>query len=214
MRHLYLAAALLAAAAPASAQHDHPAPAAQGAHKLPAGWHGRTDRANQSIGNVMFMAMGNGFHVKTGPASILWNASHQGKGNFTASATFSATKQPATEAYGLVFGGSKLNQDDVDYAYFVVRGDGSYLIRHRAGAELHTITPWTKHAAVRTADANGAVTNRLAVEAGASAIRFLVNGTEVASFKRNEPMRAEGVVGLRVNHNLELMISDFNVTKK
>jgi hypothetical protein len=211
MRSLLIGAAALLCAAPALAQHAH-APVAGG--PLPAGWHARPDKADAPADQILFMPHGEGFHVKTGPATILWNESAAASGNFTASATFTATAQPPREAYGLVFGGRKLADADVDYGYFIIRGDGSFMIRHRAGTELHTINPWTRHDAVRVAEGTGAVTNTLAIEAGAEQVRFLVNGTEVATYGRNAPMNADGLIGLRVNHNLELQVDALGVTPK
>lgn len=212
MRALGAALVFLCAALPVAAQaHDHAAPAGGG--KLPAGWQGRTDRADQKLDGVMFMPMGNGFHVKSGPAAILWNPAHAASGEFTAGATFTAKGQPATEAYGIVVAGKNLEKEDVDYGYFIIRGDGSYMIRHRAGSEVHTMTPWTKHEAVRTPDASGTATNTLSFESAGAKVRFLVNGTEVASFD-SPPANPNGIVGLRVNHNLELMVTDLKVTKK
>jgi hypothetical protein len=47
------------------------------------------------------------------------------------------------------------------------------------------------------------------------AVRFLVNGTEVQTLSRAQLGGAstDGLVGLRVNHNLDLMIEGFGVTR-
>lgn len=212
MRTLLVIATGLLMAAPAAAQHEHKPVSGGGA--LPAGWHARPDKADAPADQIMFMAHGDGFHVKTGPATILWHEATRASGNFTASATFAATGQSPREAFGLVIGGQKLADADVDYAYFIVRGDGSFMIRHRAGTEVHTIAPWTKHEAVRAFEGDAAVSNTLTVDAGAQQVRFLVNGTEVAAFARADAMRVDGLVGLRVNHNLDLQVSGLAVTPK
>ena len=91
MRTTIVLATFLCMASPVAAQHDHGAPAASANHKLPDGWSGRTDRANQAISGVMVMPMGTGVHLKTGPAAILWRDDNRASGNFRASATFSGT---------------------------------------------------------------------------------------------------------------------------
>jgi hypothetical protein len=96
--------------------------------------------------------------------------------------------------------------------YFVIRNDGSFMVRHRGGPEVHTIQDWTPHPAVarHTGDGGPTVKNVLAVDVGRDAVRFFVNGQEVTSFPTG-PMRTDGVVGLRVNHRLNLHVSRLEV---
>jgi len=211
MRTVLIAATFLSLALPVAGQ-DHAHPAAAGGGQLVPGWQGRTDRATDQLSAVSFRALEKGFHVKTGPATILWNPANRASGQFTAAATFAATGQSPREAYGIVFGGKNLDQADIDYGYFIIRGDGSYMIRHRAGAELHTVKEWTKSDAIRQPEASGAMTNTLAFEAREGGVRFLINGTEVAAF--GPEWQAAGLVGLRVNHNLEVQVTDFGITPR
>ena len=94
-----------------------------------------------------------------------------------------------------------------------MRGDGKYAIKHRAGKDVHTLADWTANPAVKAADANGKATNTLAVKADAQTVRFLVNGTEVKAMPRAQAMDVDGLVGLRVNHMLDLHVDGFAVTK-
>jgi hypothetical protein len=51
-------------------------------------------------------------------------------------ATFTQTKPSAhAEGYGLFFGGKSLEGKDQQYTYFLIRQDGSYLIKRRGGGE-------------------------------------------------------------------------------
>jgi hypothetical protein len=181
---------------------------------LPAGWTGRTDKASDKLSDAKFVAMGPGYHVTSGPAAIYWNASQATKGPFTATATITQTKAPMhPEAYGIFFMGKNLTADDQNYAYLIVRGDGKVMVKHRAGAETHTILPWTDNAAVHKADAAGKATNTVTVDASkADSVRLLVNGAQVAALPGSHVGSTDGVVGLRVNHNLDVHISDFKVT--
>ena len=207
---------LLVAAAPLAAQqpkasHDPDKNVAGGA--LPAGWMGRTDRADQKISDAKFVTMGTGYHVTSGPAAIYWSNKTKAAGAFTASATFRQTKNPThPEAYGLVFQGAKLDAADQSYVYFLVRGDGKFMVNHRAGADVHKIVEWTDNAAVHKADASGVATNVLTVDATRpDSIRLKVNGTQVHALGGHVGS-ADGFVGLRVNHKLDVHISDFAVT--
>ena len=179
-----------------------------------AGWEARTD-GGEPVANLKFVQMGPGFHVTSGPAAIYFNPAHASSGNFTAKASMTQTKVPEhREAYGIFVAGDDLKEASQNYLYFVVAHTGEYTIKHRGGANVHTVVDWTKNAAIKAPDASGRSTNELAIEAGASEIRFLVNGTEVHKAARSGMLRAaDGVAGLRVNHNLDVHVGSFSVTK-
>jgi hypothetical protein len=154
--------------------------------------------------------MGGGFHVTTGPAAIFPGADLP-NGEFVLEATFNQTKAPAhPEAYGLFFGGKNL--DDAarqEYVYFLVRGNGQFLINHRAGPDVHKIFDWAPNPAVRAQDASGQATNQLTIRAGTDSVRFLANGRQVAAIPRQTISDTGGRAGLRINHNLDLHVTGF-----
>ena len=183
---------------------------------LPAGWMGRTDKPTDKLTDAKFVAMGSGFHATSGPAAIYWNPKNVVTGPFTATTTVTQTKAPThPEAYGIFFMGKDLDTPQQNYAYFLVRGDGKYMVNHRAGAELHKIIPWTDNAAVNKADASGKATNKLTVDATkADSVRLLVNDKQVAALPMSHLGKTDGLVGLRVNHNLDVHIGDLTITPK
>ncbi len=205
---------VLVAAAPVSAQmaHDHDKKVAGG--PLPAGWTGRTDDATAKLADANFAVAGTGYRVTTGPAAIFWSEKGKVTGPFSASATIRQTKAPEhAEAYGLFFQGGKLTSADQSYAYFLVRGDGKFLVNHRAGEAIHKIIPWTDHAAIKKQDAKGVSTNVLGIDASKpDSVRLLVNGKQVHALSAPYLGSLAGNVGLRVNHNLDVQISDFVIT--
>lgn len=201
---LVLAVSLLTAG-PLLAQEKAAAPA------LPQGWTMRLDRENANAAQVKFVTMGDGFHATTGPAAIFFSPAQTGKGQFRVTATFTQTKAPThPEAYGLFVGGKNLDKPDQEYGYLIVRGDGKYAIKHRAGAEVHTVQDWTEHPKLNKQDAAGKATNTLAVEVGATHVKMFVNGAEVKQWERAY-WQGEGQLGLRINHNLDVHVSDFKV---
>jgi hypothetical protein len=214
MRRLGITALLFATFATSVAAQHQGAGAGAG-HPLAHGWQARADRADQNVSEVMLMAMGSGFHVRTGPAVILWNPDHSAEGNYTVTVAFRQAKAPERlEAYGIFFGGSDLSGDGQAYTYFLIRHDGRFIVKNRQGTERPpTIIDWTEHAAVVKADENGRLQNTLSVEVGADKVRFLANGTEVASLDRSAVTATNGIAGLRVNHGLVLMVDSFSVSK-
>jgi hypothetical protein len=215
MRRSFTALSLLAlAATPLAAQMNHADPdnkAAGGA--LPAGWTGRTDNASAKLSDAKFVVMAPGYHVTSGPAAIYWRTANNVTGPFTATATFNQTKAPMhPEAYGVFFGGKTLDAPDQSYFYFLVRGDGKFMVKHRAGKEVHTIMDWTDNAAVRKQDASGKASNTLIVDASRpDSTRLRINGTQVAGLALGA---TDGVVGLRVNHNLDVHVAEFAITPR
>jgi hypothetical protein len=117
------------------------------------------------------------------------------------------------EGYGVFFGGRNLDQDDQRYTYFLVRQDGKYLIKHRAGSETHTIVDWTDHPAVKMPQGSGEASNDLTVRVGSDSVRFLVNDQEVNAFPRSAIADIEGQAGLRINHNLDVHVARLEVGK-
>lgn len=212
-------AAILTLAVPLPAQNPaaekkdpDPDVRATGGGTLPAGWQLRLDKAAARAEDVKFVTMGSGLHATTGPAAIFYNPAYKAEGQFRARATFTLTRPSRhPEAYGLFIGGKELDSDQQDYLYFLVRQDGKYLVKHRAGPDTHELIAWTAHTAIKQPDESGKATNALAIDVGARAVRFLVNGAEVGSLERVPYLNVNGLVGLRVNHNLDVHIANFGV---
>lgn len=215
-RSLTTLSLLALAAAPLAAQGaNDPTHKVEGG-ALPAGWMGRTDKPTDKLTDAKFVAMGSGFHATSGPAAIYWNPKNVTSSAFTASTTVTQTKAPThPEAYGIFFMGKDLDTPQQNYAYFLVRGDGKYMVNHRAGADIHKIIPWTDSPAVNKADANGKATNKLTVDASkADSVRLLVNDKQVAALPMSHLGKTDGLVGLRVNHNLDVHIGDLTIAPK
>jgi hypothetical protein len=178
---------------------------------LPEGWTLRLDRENAPAPPKFFPA-GDGLHVTSGPAAIYYQPAQVMKGDFRISATFTQTKAPQhPEAIGLFVGGKNLDKPDQEYGYLIVRGDGKYAIKHRAGTEVHTVQDWQEHPNVNKQDAAGKATNALAIEVLGEKVRLLINGKETASFERKNFFQTQGMLGMRINHYLDVHISDFKV---
>ena len=217
MKKLILAAAVATVAVmPLVAQHEHqadPDKKVAGGGTLPSGWKARVD-GNASLNGVKMMPMGGGVHFMTGPAGIYYKPADKGTGAYEARATFTQMEPAAhPEAYGLIIGGADLEGAAQKYTYFLIRQDGKYLIKRRAGDQTPTIADWTDSAAIKKADSSGKMSNTLAVDVGKDKVRFLVNGTEVAAADTAK-VDAAGIAGLRINHNLNVHVEGFTVKSR
>lgn len=182
--------------------------------KRPDGWRVRFDRPGADSTKLVFAAMAPGWHVTTGPAVILYNPSTTAKGAFTAATNIYLFKPEGghAEAFGLFIGGSNLEGESESYLYFMIRNDGQYLVKERAGKETKDVIPWTASPAIKRYDGKEeSVGNTLSVAASASSLDFIINGTKVASRPRGS-LPVDGIVGLRINHNLNVHVSKLEVT--
>ncbi|MDA1185583.1 MAG: hypothetical protein O2930_13190 [Acidobacteria bacterium] len=188
------------------------------AAQAPAGWQVRVDRSQNfedpdDVPELMVMTMGNGFHVKGGPAGVFWNPTNRATGDFTAKASFTLLEPSShTNYYGLTFGGADLASDAQKYVYFLVAQNGNFLIKWRNGDEVGDIVASTPNAAIRTPGADGRSTNMLEVRVAGNTISYVVNGTVVHTTpKSGATAVTDGVVGVRVNHVLSVQVDDFEV---
>lgn len=182
----------------------------------PEGWQIRADRPGQDVSEVFFVDMPPGWHITTGPAVILWHPDTVATGDYRVEMeVFLFDPEGRREAFGFFLGGTDLGGEAQRYTYFLIRDGGEFILKERAGAEAPTLVGWTAHEAILgyadRADGDVTVRNVLAAEVSGDEVRFLVNGREVARQPR-EGLSLDGVVGLRVNHRLNLHVTRLDVT--
>ena len=180
----------------------------------PAGYVAMPDKAGADMSKAVYTASGSNWEVKTGPAHILYAAKDTASGVFAANATIEQLEKPThPEAYGIFIGGKSLADTTQEtYTYFVVRGAGEYLVKVRNGMKTTTITDWKASPDLPKEDASGKVTFKMTVHVAPNAIHFMVGGKLIAEVpKAMNP--TDGIAGLRINHNLHLMVTPLTVTK-
>lgn len=200
---LLAATMLVLGVLPAAAQDD----------RRPTGWDVVFDDAAAEDSSLFFVSMEPGWHITSGPASLLVDPSHGVAGEFSLEAEVFLFPGQSDSGFGLVFGGAELGgRQAQSYFQFLLRRDGSYMIAHRAGPELHILTAWARHDAVIAAEgAEEPVLNTLLVAAGAEDIVFRINGEEVGRYPRGTGMGLDGLVGLRVGDDLNLHVRSLTV---
>ena len=207
-RTIPLALAVLLFAAPAQAQEarsgtgDHGLATTAG---MPDGWLVRFDRTNATADMAAFQPMEPGWHVTTKGrgAGIFWQPSMTAEGEYRLESTIHLMK-PAqhAEAFGIFVGGQDLAAEDQRYLYFLVRQNGEFLIKRRAGGNTENVVGWTAHEAIPSATADSPTRYDLAIDVGAENVAFVVNGATVHTMPRSA-LDTDGVAGLRVNHMLD-----------
>jgi hypothetical protein len=188
-----------------------PAAGAQEFHR-PTEWKVRFDRPGPADSAIYFVSMPPGWHITTGPAAILYDPARTARGDYRVESEIFLFPVERREAFGVFIGGANLDGPGQAYTYFLIRKDGSFLIKERSGGDTRVVHPWTEHSAI-VPHPGGEETakNVLAIEVAGETVRFLVNGQQVTGVPRSEVL-TEGVVGLRVNHNLNLHVTSLEVT--
>ena len=189
------------------------------AAQAPEGWRVRVDRSENAqdpddTPDLKFMTMGEGFHVTGGPAGTFWNPANAADGDFVAAATFNLMKPSGhTNYYGLVFGGADLDGAAQNYSYFLVAQNGGYVVAHRAGEDVQYVQR-ASHDSVAKPGEDGRSSNALEVRVAGNTISYVVNGTVVHTTpKSGMTAKTDGLVGVRVNHALDVHIDGFEVQK-
>jgi hypothetical protein len=204
MRIVLLLLGTATLAAPLSAQ--------QAKLERPNDWEVRFDRSGTPDSAIYFVSMPPGWHVTTGPAAILYSPASTAEGDFRVQSTIFLFDpgQRHREAYGILIGGKDLDGPNQSYTYFVIRDTGDFLVKRRDGSATETVRQWSPSSAIMKHPGGENAKNVLTIEAKGSAVDFFVNGEKVTSVPRSD-LQVDGVVGLRVNHGLNLHVVDLVV---
>ncbi len=183
--------------------------------QVPEGMQMRVDRSTNAadpddVPEVGVRVMGDGFHVNTGPAVVLWKDADTASRPCTLSGRF-VMGEPSSHAnyYGVISGGGSLDAAGQNYMYFLIAQNGTYIVKHRAGDSVHDIQARTPHDAVQTPNSEGRSVNQLEVRVGSDETEFVVNGTVVHTVENTGMAgRTDGIWGVRVNHVIPNMHID------
>lgn len=183
-------------------------------------WKMRVDRSTNAQDpddnpELKVVAMGKGVRITGGPAGVFWNPADTVSGNYTVRATFNL-QQPSnhTNYYGLIFGGADLDGPKATYNYFIVAQNGTFQIRHMPAGSMQptAIMGRTQHASIVQPPAGGQSTNRLEVRVAGDTITYVINGQTVHTMPKGTT-NTNGLVGVRVNHMLDVQVEGFEVVK-
>jgi hypothetical protein len=182
--------------------------------RLPTGYTAVFDHANTNNSDVSYSEKEPGrWEVRTGPAHILFAPRDTAANKYSVSATFEQLEAPAhPEAYGVFIGGSHLNAPSARYTYFLVRGDGKYMVKVRDGAKTRTVTDWTSQPSIPRQDAAGKGLYGIKIDVNGKTANVSVNGAPITTISgKDAPLN--GVTGVRVNHNLHLIVTPVSVIR-
>ena len=181
---------------------------------VPAGYTGVPDHADSKITDAKYTASAGKWEIQTGPAHIVFAAKDSAKGQYQVSTTIEQLEKPKhPEAYGVFLGGSNLSDPAKQkYGYYVVRGDGKYLIKTRDGENTTTVIDWTESPKIPKEDASGKATYKISVHVAPDTVHFIMDGNVVAAVPKSK-FPTDGIAGIRVNHNLHVSVTPLTISK-
>jgi hypothetical protein len=211
-------------AAQAAAQQDADRKVAGGGITVP-GWTGKEDAGNKqglTVKDGKLAPEGNGFRLTTGPAALYWNPANVGKGDFSVKATFTEPKQTINHPhpYGVFIGGSDLDSGAPNALYCTAYRNGTYIIRMFSGGKRVDIVgrPMANDA-VKKAEPDAPVVQDVQFTVRGDAVQCLINGTAVWSGTKADVTgpgklpSTDGIVGIRVSHNADAVVTNFALGK-
>lgn len=224
------AAALLVPATAVLRAQDDPDRKIAGGGVTVKGWQGKTDPAGSTsnkqgltINDSKFAPEGKGFRVTTGAAGLYWNPAHTGTGDYSVRATFTEPKQTYNHPhpFGVFIAGSALDSDQPNALYCAAYRNGNYLVRgFSAGKPFQVIPKSAPHEAVKKA---GGPDEQVVQEVGwnvrGDRLECVINGAAVWSGSKSDVTgegklaSTDGIAGIRVSHNSDALVTDFNVGK-
>ena len=151
---------------------------------VPDGYLVQMDMPNARVTDVAYQADGSGrWSVQTGPAHILYSLKDTTRKVYSVTATIQQLVKPAhPEAYGVFIGGSSLNVPaKQQYTYFLVRGDGEYMVKVRNGLKTRTVTDWTAHPSIPQQDTAGKAIYGIKIDVDGKTAKVSVNGKPVTT---------------------------------
>ena len=184
----------------------------QGTGQMPAGWKVRFDKPDAKPEMVKVVAEKDALEFQTGPAGIYYRTDMKAEKDYELGASFSQL-DPADlpEEFGLIIGGVDLDKPTQQYTCFLVRQDAKFSIQKRSGATTKTAVAWRPVPAMK--EPKGVkTTHTLIIRAHGNNVRFFIGDKEVAKLTRAQ-VGGVGLAGLRINHNLHLQVSKFEVKK-
>jgi hypothetical protein len=189
--------------------------------KAPDGWKWITDspadvvgRLDPKPGEFTFTTMAPGWHITSRPAATLFEPTVTSSGRYTVESEVFLFPGTSASGFGVFVGGRGLDTAAASYVAFLVRRDGSAAVERHDGPATTPMQPWTRHTAITPhPGGDDTVKHVLRVDAEATQLTFLVNGTEVLTVPRT-PGLFDGIVGLRIGADLNLHVTNLDVTRR
>lgn len=191
---------------------------------MPAGWRSILDApARHEPGQLepnageayRFVSMAPGWHITTGPGTLLFNPALVAGGRFRLETELFFFPDPTDQPLGIFVGGTGLDGplSGVQWFGLLVKRDGTAGVVHNHGTEHHPMVPYARADSLPPHPGNGTPRVTLAIDVEADSVRFFVNRGRVAAVPRAD-LKLDGPFGFRVGQGLNLHVVRLDYTTK
>jgi hypothetical protein len=194
-----------------------------------SGWTGKIPdvtslKQGRTINDSKVEMKGDTITMTIGPAAIYWNPKNTASGDYTVKATIREPKVMSASnhahPYGIFIAGNKLDTDQMSLLYCAPYATGTFIVRGFGPApfQMGGRQP-TASEAVNKTGTDGSVTQAIQWTVKGGRAECSINGKVVAGYDKAELVTAgkleslDGIYGLRVSHNLDLVVTGFGMSK-
>jgi hypothetical protein len=191
----------------------------------PTDWVTRTDQGTDVSAPLYFVTMPPGWHITTGPGTILYNPKQTCAGSCRIEAEIYLFPGKAEGGYGVFLGGSELDADaGPTYDVFMLRWDGAHARGNWMDGVRTPSAAWRPEMAqyvekgLPDKPVKNIITIDVSDEGEARVARFSVNGHQMYLDRSQAGPSGRrlytGVVGLRVDAGVNLHVTRLDVVAK
>lgn len=177
----------------------------------PASWRTRTDGASSDT--VYYVQMPPGWHITTGPGTLLYDPANVAAGRFGLSMEVHLFPKASDEGYGLFLGGRDLDTPAASWVGVLMRRDGAVQVVRVAGSSRTTLLDWRPGSVKPHPGTDDTVLNVLGVRVEPDSVRIEGNGQRIAALPRAE-LPLDGVFGFRAGPGINLHVTNLDLTTR
>ncbi|MGH7574069.1 MAG: hypothetical protein ACREM1_02925 [Longimicrobiales bacterium] len=181
--------------------------------QAPPHWQVVPDSSGQVADTVAFTMMPPGWHITTGPASLIFDPRRLLEDRFTLTTELFLFPESSHEGFGLFIGGDQLGGADARYVALQLRRDGSAAVLQRQGESTTLLSEWTPIDAVGPHPGEGTQRITMRIEVDSANVSFAANDAEIARLPRSG-LELAGRFGFRIGNGVNLHVTRLDVTEQ
>jgi hypothetical protein len=186
--------------------------------KRPVGWLVRSDStaAGGKRDSVHLVYRGRGYHLESGPPSLVWTPKNVARGTFILESIMFSGRSGSTfpEGFGVFLGGRNMQTPQAQYTEFLVRNDGYYAVFQHVGPKVVKLKDWTQLAGINLHGGrrDESVRNSFRVIVDENTVQLVVNRTLATSFLRTT-FQPDGEYGVRIGTKQLIQVETLGLEK-
>lgn len=182
--------------------------------QAPPHWQVVPDSAGaHTSATVAFTMMPPGWHITTGPASLIFDPRRLLEDRFTLTTELFLFPESSHEGFGIFIGGDELAGAEARYIALQLRRDGSAAVMQSRAGATSLLTDWTPVEAVGPHPGEGTQRITMRIEVDSTSVAFAANEAEIVRVPRSD-LELAGRFGFRIGAGINLHVTRLDVTEQ